>query len=53
MDQSIQFLHQALEDAKVGDRNRLHAFKRLSSFVSSGDEQTEDQDAARLNHGNP
>jgi hypothetical protein len=53
MDQSIQFLHQALEDAKVGDRNRLHAFKRLSSFVSSEDEQTEDQDAARLNHGNP
>jgi len=40
MDQSIQFLHQALEEAKVGDRNRLHAFRRLSSFVTSGGEQT-------------
>jgi hypothetical protein len=46
MDQSIQFLHQALEDAKVGDRNRLNAFKRLSSFVRSEDEQTLNQDVA-------
>ncbi len=34
MDQSIQFLMEALESARVGDRSRLKAFSRLSHLTS-------------------
>jgi hypothetical protein len=33
MDQSIQFLREALEEAKVGDRSRLEAFYRLKHLA--------------------
>jgi hypothetical protein len=32
MDQSIQFLQEALEEAKIGDRGKLQAFNRLRSL---------------------
>jgi hypothetical protein len=35
MDQSIQFLREALEGAKLGDRSKLEAFSRLSRVSST------------------
>jgi len=32
-DSSIQFLTQALEKAKIGDRDKLEAFRRLRAWV--------------------
>jgi hypothetical protein len=35
MDESIQFLREALENAKVGEKSRLEAFRRLAQYHSS------------------
>jgi hypothetical protein len=35
MDESIQFLREALENAKVGEKSRLEAFRRLARYHSS------------------
>jgi hypothetical protein len=33
MDESIQMLKQAIQEAKVGDREKLHSLQRLRGFA--------------------
>jgi len=35
MDESIQFLREAIENAKIGEKSRLEAFRRLAQYPSS------------------
>jgi hypothetical protein len=33
MDESIQMLMQAVQEAKLGDKEKMHSLRRLSQFV--------------------
>ncbi len=45
MDKSIEILKQTVEEAKIGDKERIHSLQRLRTFLLQGSKESEDLDA--------